>query len=140
LIWASDWAEIQFTKAVPVYFRTAPAPLPAITFDPPAAPPPETASNQADTTRDTVPSAELFRYIDGILATTKKQRGSDGKYFLQLINAKGKRLAYIDSSSILVSDALDQYLNQSVTVYGTVSAEKKSGALVIEVKTIRKKR
>ena len=136
LVWASDWAEIQFTKAVPVYFRRASQPLPEITFDRPPVSAPQPSRNP-----EPLDSSGLYRYLDGILSTTGGQRASgNGKYPLQLVDKKGKRLAYMDTSNIVVSSSIDQFLNRPVTVYGAVSTIKKSGVLVIKAKTIRHKR
>ena len=144
LVWASDWAEIQLTKAIPVYFKTDPQPLPEIIFDRGYDSDPPTGSapgifESAKSDPDAPPASGLYRFLDGILTTTHGQLGKDGKYALQLVDKKGKRLAYVDSSKIRVPNSIAQYLNRSVTVYGAVTTTKKSGTLVIDAKTIRPK-
>jgi hypothetical protein len=60
-------------------------------------------------------------------------------YEWQLVDADGKRVAYLDLSKLLLTDQIDNYTGHSVVVLGFLESIKKSDDLVIHAEGLRLK-
>lgn len=145
LIWAGDWAEVKFTKEVPVYFKKASPELPTIEFDSPADS--MEGENIASGDPDTVeggPSVYknkkdgmLPRYFEGTLQKASGSLGRKPKYKLQLEDRKGKRIAFVDTSNLLISTPVESFVEKDVILYGGAITLSDSKDIVIVARTIR---
>ncbi len=143
LIYAEDWAEISFSKSLPLYFKHPSKTLPVLSFGD------ETTRTQPDGSAPIAipgivpsvyanPSAESPpRYFEGILENATGWIGKKPKFKFQLVTGRGKRIAYVDITSLLVTKPIIYYLEKKVLIYGGAIGLDNSKEIVVYVRTIR---
>ncbi len=153
VIWAGDWVQIDFTKAVPVYFRYAggaKSEIPKLANgatvanstendDQSSYPLGSNSAVPAGSASEGPAVTDLFRHFDGILQSTRKRVTSDELYQWKLVDPAGKRIAYLDTSKLLISSSLREYEGQNVVIYGETQSAKNTKIVVVIAKTLRLK-
>jgi|GEM_PF-1965376 len=147
---AGDWVKVQITTSLPVYFSSKQAyseSLPPVALSEPEAPAnttstaPEEVPNyqiQDNTVVDTTPSeptdlegaimdpttgAPIDRILQGVIKPWKPvvpNPFSKPKYKWQLVNSRGKRLAFVDARNLVPNATLASYSGQAVSIKGTL--------------------
>ena len=146
LIYAEDWAEISFSKSLPLYFKHPSKNLPVLSFEDEAI---ETTEAQPDGSTQVsipgiVPSVYANpsiesppRYFEGILENSTGWIGKKPKFKYQLVTARGKRIAYVDIASLLVTKPILFYLDKKVLIYGGAIGLDDSRQIVVYARTMR---
>jgi hypothetical protein len=75
----------------------------------------------------------LSQLFEGTLASTRAMLEPRRPYHWQLLDASGKRIAYVDLSKLLLTEQIANYAGHAVVVLGSISPVKESNDLVIEV-------
>jgi hypothetical protein len=145
-----SWTQIRLEKTLVGYIQTGPATASAtasVSEAPaPAAPSPATAAPAAAPSAP--PSAapapddggsSLARLFEGTLASTKTLLMPKRPFDWQLVDASGKRIAYVDLSKLLLTDQIENYAGHGVVVLGALKPVKDSDDLVISVVGLRLK-
>lgn len=124
----------------------APDPTPAVV---PAAVPAPVETRAAPSTpagartRPTPMGAEasggpIAEYFDGFLrAVPSSLLGPGRRYTLQLVDAQGRRLAFLDTTNVLVNGPLSSFLERHVQVYGQRGVLDGGRELVLTARIIR---
>jgi hypothetical protein len=138
------WTQIHLEKAIVGYIQTgpsqpaAPAPVPeaapAAAAAAPAAPP--AAAPAASPAPDSVPLSRLY---EGTLTSTKSILLPKKPYDWQIVDASGKRIAYVNLEKILLTDQIENYGGRDVVVLGSLRQVKDSDDLVIDAVGLRLK-
>ena len=146
LIYAEDWAEISFSKSLPVYFKHPSKTLPVLIFEDE---PNKTTRAQPDGSTPVSipgivpsvyanPSVEIPpRYFEGILENATGWIGKKPKFKFQLVTGRGKRIAYVDITSLLVTKPIIYYLGKKVLIYGGAIGLDDSKEIVVYARTMR---
>ncbi len=140
-----SWTQVRLDKTIVGYIQTgagaaeavssAPAPAVAVATSPTPAPSaPSGGVASADGS-----SASLARLFEGTLATTKSLLMPKRPFDWQLVDASGKRIAYVDLSKLLLTDQIENYSGHGVVVLGSLRPVKDSDDLVILVEGLRLK-
>jgi pyruvate/2-oxoglutarate dehydrogenase complex dihydrolipoamide acyltransferase (E2) component len=132
------WTQVHLDKTLVGYIQVgSPAPAPA----PTAAPAASAAAGPA-----AAPSAPpgdgnvgLSRLYEGTLASTKSLLSPKRPYDWQIVDASGKRIAYVDLTKLLLTDQIENYAGHGVVVLGSLEPVKDSDDLVIRVVGLRLK-
>ena len=83
------------------------------------------------------PAVNLHRNFEGKLVLKPRKLGTERKFPFQLENAKGKRLAFIDTESLLSVDPLS-FKDKKVNILGKLEPIKEgSNDLVIRARILR---
>jgi hypothetical protein len=77
------------------------------------------------------------RLFNGTFEKTKRFLGRKPKYDYRLLDSQGKTLLYLDLSTLLITDPLENYLGLQVNVFGTGRVPVKSKYLLIKVESLR---
>ena len=153
VIRVGDWMEIEFIKAVPVYFRYPVNRLkkvPLIPFSSPeegsteiheqgSSPQNSNLTSESDSASEGLFVTDRPRYFDGILQFTLKQVTSIEPFQWTLVGSSGERIAYVDTSKLLIGSPLQELEGQNVIIYGVPSSIKSSKSIVIIARTLRLK-
>jgi hypothetical protein len=144
-----SWTQVRLDKTLVGYIQTstgAPEAAPAAPPAPaPVAPPVSAPSNPAPEPPAAAPSvpdegnASLSRLFEGTLASTKSFFASKRPYDWQLVDASGKRIAYVDISKLLLTDQIENYAGHGVVVLGSLKPVKDTSDLVILAEGMRLK-
>lgn len=150
LIWAGDWTEIRFTKAVPVYFQKFPSVFPEIVpqigtdSTPPALDERVVSSDyvapeigRAAAVSSGPSAGGIPRYFEGVFEQSKQSIGREPKYRYQIVGSDGKRIAFVETEAILISTSLEKFIGREVILYGDVTTIKKSKIIVVNARTLR---
>lgn len=150
------WLQVSLQSAVTGYVRgtppaTAPAPpapppsAPA-TPEPPAArptpaPPPATSTPPATPTPapappSASPATGIPRLFEGTLASTRTPLRPRRPHDWQLNDPNGRRIAFLDTSKLVLAPQLESYLGRQVSILGVPSALTDSSDLLITVQTL----
>lgn len=134
------WTQIRFDKALVGYVHNGPvepAPLASAPVSsaqssapaeaPNASAPPAAAAAPASGESNVA----LSRLYEGTLATTQSLLTPKRPYDWQLLDASGKRIAYLDLSKLLLTEQLSSYTGRTVVVLGTIRPVMKTNDLVI---------
>jgi len=137
------WTQIRLEKTLVGYIATTPA-LPVAPSEPtaPSAPPstPMTAPTAPAGALAPMPSGEkLSQLFEGTLAQTKSVFGPRRPFKWQLLDAAGKHIAYVDLSSLLLTDQIENYSGHAVVVLGSLKPVKETGDIVIVVEALHLK-
>ena len=73
------------------------------------------------------------------LASTQSLLTPHRPFDWQLVDASGKRIAYVDLSKLLLTDQIENYSGHAVVVLGSIRPVKETHDLVIEVEALRLK-
>ncbi|WP_438482090.1 SH3 domain-containing protein [Oleiharenicola lentus] len=128
----SDWALIKLDKPLQGFIAvgaTANTPSTAKPiFNVTTPPPASTSVTVASSTPVTTPgrpaaasanNADLARVLTGKFVVAKRLLNLNPPYDYQLMDSSGRRLAYIDTKRLLLTDKLEAYIDRSITVTGT---------------------
>ena len=77
--------------------------------------------------------------FEGTLASTKSILMLKRPYAWQILDASGKRIAFVDLSKLLLTDQIENYAGHGVVLLGSLQPIKDSDDLVIEVVGLRLK-
>ncbi len=105
----------------------------AVADQPELSPMPTYTEENADADAS-LPSPRLFH---GTFEKTKRFLGRKPKYDYRLLDSQGKTLLYLDLSTLLITDPLENYLGRQVNVFGTGRVPVKSKYLLIKVESLR---
>jgi hypothetical protein len=139
-----SWTQIKLEKTLVGYIQLSPsAPSPAASAPSaptaaapaPAAPAPGAALTQGSPSGD----VRLSRLYEGTLASTKTLLMPKHPYAWQILDASGKRIAYVDMSKLLMTDQIENYAGHGVVLLGSLVPVADSDDLVIEVVGLRLK-
>jgi hypothetical protein len=138
------WTQVRLEKTLVGYIQASPAaaaPATAVASAPvaPAVPAPSAAPVRAEQAAPADQNAALSKLFEGTLATTKSLIYPKRPYAWQLVDADGKRIAYVDLSKLLLTDQIENYAGHAVVVLGSLTSVKDAGDLVIEVEALRLK-
>ncbi len=148
-----SWTQVRLEKTLVGYIRTAPSeasPASAAQASPIAAAPETQAAAPASFPQAApAPSAAaapvqgdsvvLSRLFEGKLARTQSMLTPHRPYDWQLVDASGKRIAYVDLSKLLLTERIGNYNGHDVVVLGSMRPVKETNDLVIEVEGFRLK-
>jgi hypothetical protein len=115
-------------STAPVAASPAPAPAPSV---PPAATAPAPSAPSGD--------VALSKLFEGTLSGTRTLLSPRRPFDWQLVDADGKRIAYVDLSKLLLTDQIDNYAGHSVVVLGSLDSVKDSTDLVVRAEGLRLK-
>jgi len=139
----SGWTQISLDKPLVGYIQTVTsAPMPAAAPAPESAAPmpPPPAAPAASASVPIAPSdVALSKLFEGTLAGTRTLLSPKRPYDWQLVDADGKRIAYVDLSKLLITDQVENYAGHGVVVLGSLDTVKDSQDLVIRAEGLRLK-
>jgi hypothetical protein len=141
----SGWTQIKLFKNVVGYIRlggAAAAPVASaapVTAAPAAVPAPAPAAAPSDLAA--APASGLSRTVQGVLVETRRKFlvGPRQPYDYQLEDADGKRIAFLETSKVQPTTKLELYVNQFVTVSGSIRQTEDWKNLVVFVESIESK-
>lgn len=149
------WLQLNLKSPVTGYVRagsvstatTKPTPAPepetlapAGSLDPLLAPLPDAPAAAATATpgRAVAPAGALLpRMFQGTLASSRSAFRPRRPYDYQINDSRGDRYAYLDISSLLLTEQIDSYLGRNVQIYGTATNLPNSKEVVIKVETLK---
>jgi hypothetical protein len=139
------WTQIRLEKTIVGFIRTSPdapsaaaAPAAAPVPVAPAAPAPAVAAAPEAPAASTGTPA-LSRLFEGTLTGTRSLLSPHQPYPLQLVDASGGRIAYVDVSKLLQTDQIDAFRGHAVVVLGSFAAVAGSQDIVIIAEALRLK-
>jgi hypothetical protein len=77
------------------------------------------------------------RVFQGVFQKTRRVLGQGPKLDYQLVDANGRRIALLDLSSLLITESLQRYEGEWVSVFGTGTSRPGVSDVIIRVETIR---
>jgi hypothetical protein len=139
------WTQVKFSKKITGYIQVAgampaapsPTPAPAITEAP--APAPVSIDSNAPGHEVNTDANTLPRLLEGKVVSTRHPFTPRRPYDYELDDASGSRLAYVDVSHLLVTGQMDNYIDHTVDVYGTVKPMNNGNDLVITAESLQLK-
>jgi hypothetical protein len=150
-----SWTQVRLEKTLVGYIRTGAAqPSPAavgptvpvaafVTDTDAAAPAPAPAAAAPSAAAPSAPApgegVALSRLFEGNLAPTQSLLMAHRPFDWQLVDASGKRIAYVDLSKLLLTDQIGAYSGRAVVVLGSIKPVKETNDLVIDVEGLRLK-
>ena len=145
LIHVGDWAEIELTKAVPLYMLkpASVSPVAEVAHTAIVDAAPEVSAPIATTGRPVeavVPSSGIQPpNFEGTLKSYRKLFRLPSKYSLKLVDERGKRIALVDDEGLLISGSLSDYLGRQVVIFGVMVPIKEPKSYVIKATAMRLK-
>jgi hypothetical protein len=137
------WTQVKFSKKITGYIQVAgampaaPAPAPAITAAP--APTPIAVDSNAPGHAVNTDANTLPRLLEGKVVSTRHPFTPRRPYDYELDDASGSRLAYVDVSHLLLTGRMEDYVDHTVDVYGTVKPMNNGNDLVIAAESLQLK-
>jgi hypothetical protein len=137
------WTQVKFSKKIVGYIQVAgampaaPAPAPAITAAP--APTPIAVDSNAPGHAVNTDANTLPRLLEGKVVSTRHPFTPRRPYDYELDDASGSRLAYVDVSHLLLTGRMEDYVDHTVDVYGTVKPMNNGNDLVIAAESLQLK-
>lgn len=141
----SDWCQIRLEKKLQGFIATGAnanvSPTPAITGAAPVtAPPTAPVSTIGHAVPMTGNTADMPRLFAGRLVLAKRAiLNPNPPYDYQLIDASGRRFAYVDTRRLLLTDKIDVYIDRLISVTGTVRNTVDGKDLVIAAESMQRK-
>ena len=139
------WTQIKLAKNLVGYIQlagTMPPPAPAPAASAPAAPPAPAApavDNNAPGHAVNATVESLPRLLEGKVVSTRHPFTPRRPYDYELDDVSGSRLAYLDTSHLLLTAQIDSYVGHNVVVYGTVKPIEGGRDLVITAESLQLK-
>jgi hypothetical protein len=140
------WTQVRLEKTLIGFIRTGPETASAAPAAPAAAPVPvaPAAPVTAVAPAPEAPAASaggpaLSRLFEGTLTGTRSLLSPHQPYPLQLVDASGGRIAYVDASKLLQTDQIDAFRGHPVVVLGSFQAVAGSQDIVIIAEALRLK-
>jgi hypothetical protein len=90
----------------------------------------------ADANRGSRPET---RILEGYLQATPRFAGHRGNYPIQLVDAEGRRIAFVDASMLFLTEPIERLFDQKVMVHGPVQPDVRGRDLVIRAEVLRLK-
>jgi len=138
-----SWTQVHLDKTLVGYVQVSPsalAPMAAAPVAPAAtALPPAAAAPASPFTSTTSGDVRLSRLYEGTLASTKSILLPKRPYDWQILDASGKRIAYVDMSKLLMTEQIENYAGHGVVVLGSLEPVADTNDLVVEVVGLRLK-
>jgi hypothetical protein len=143
-----SWTQIRLEKTLVGYISSAPAAGPADAAassapGPGSAAPtsPAPVAAVASTAAPAPPegNAALAQIFEGTLASSRSLLSPNRPYKWQLVDASGKRIAYVDMKDILLTDRIENYIGHQVVVLGSLRPVKETRDIVIDVEAFHLK-
>jgi hypothetical protein len=140
-----DWSQIRLGKKIQGFIAVGatantPAdvkPLPAVTLAPVPAGSATAPGRPVPLTGDT---ADMPRLFAGKLVIAKRMFiNPNPPYDYQLVDVSGRRFAYVDTKSLLLTEKIDSYLDRNITITGTVRNTVDGKDLVIAAESMQLK-
>jgi hypothetical protein len=139
------WTQVKFSKKITGYIQVAgampaapsPTPAPAITEAP--APAPVSIDSNAPGHEVNTDANTLPRLLEGKVVSTRHPFTPRRPYDYELDDASGSRLAYVDVSHLHVTGQMDNYIDHTVEVNGTVKPMNNGNDLVITAESLQLK-
>jgi Bacterial SH3 domain len=137
------WTQVKFSKKITGYIQVAgampaaPAPAPTITEAP--APAAIAVDNNAPGHAVNTDANTLPRLLEGKVVSTRHPFTPRRPYDYELDDASGSRLAYVDVSHLLLTGRMENYIDHTVDVYGTVKPMNGGNDLVITAESLQLK-
>jgi hypothetical protein len=123
---SNDWCEVRVEKKLQGFIalgETANVAADARPVPPAATPaaPPATGSNLGRPVAMTGNSANMPRALTGTLVLARRPiLNPNPPYDYQLTDASGRRLAYIDTKRLLLTDKIENFLDRQIDITGTM--------------------
>lgn len=145
IIHVGDWAEIELTKAVPVYLQKSASASPVaevaqtliLDVEPAVSRPVVTTGGPVKTV---VHSGSIQSpNFEGTLKPYRRLFRLPSKYSLKLVDERGKRIALVDDERLLISGSLNDYLGRRVVIFGVMEPIKEPKSYVIKATAMRLK-
>jgi hypothetical protein len=136
------WTQIRLDKTLVGYIQTdASAAAPAAPASPalPATPRPAPAESAPSSPAPAAGDVALSKLFEGTLTGTRTLLSPRRPYDWQLVDADGKRVAYVDLSKLLIPDQIENYAGHGVVVLGSLDSVKDTTDLVIHAEGLRLK-
>jgi hypothetical protein len=140
------WTQVRFSKKIAGYIPAASAALPEPPPPPPApagqvAPPPAPAAVDSGAPGHATGTnvTALPRLLEGKVVSTRRPFAPRRPYDYQLDDASGNRLAYVDTSHLLLTVPMENYIDHTVDVYGPVNLMAGGNDLVITAESLQLK-
>jgi hypothetical protein len=136
------WTQVKFSKKIVGYIQLpgampSAAPTPEIATAPAPAPAPVNSNapgHAVNSDANTLP-----RLLEGKIVSTRHPFMPRRPYDFQLNDASGSRLAYVDVSHLLLTAHMENYIDHTVDVYGTVQPMDGGNDLVITAESLQLK-
>ena len=138
------WTQINLQKSLVGYIQAdaaasvstapvaaAPAPAPA--------PEPSGPTSVAPAPQPPTDDAGLSKLFEGTLTGTRTLLMPKKPFDWQIVDADGKRVAYLDLSKLRLTDQIENYTGHAVVVLGYLESVKNSSDLVIHAEGLRLK-
>jgi hypothetical protein len=146
----AGWSQIVIRKKIPLYINTSDVHVPAeasplttpesvepvtvaVTDEPELSPMPTYTEEKSAADTGLAPP----RLFHGTFEKAKGFLGRKSKYDYRLLDSQGKTLLYLDLSTLLITDPLENYLGLQVNVFGTGRVPVKAKHLLIKVESLR---
>ncbi|HTQ32208.1 MAG TPA: SH3 domain-containing protein [Opitutaceae bacterium] len=135
------WTQIKLARTLTGYIQLPSAlpATPAAVLPPPPPPPPVAINNSAPGHAVSSDVSTLPRLLEGKIVSTRRPFAPRRPYDYELDDASGSRLAYLDSSHLLLTAQMDGYVGHTVAVYGTVKPIEGGSDLVITAESLQLK-
>ncbi len=150
-----QWAKLSLKKPLVGYIQisSVPAPVatpaavnapatvntPAPAVVPPPGPTPTSFEPGRPANMGDGGSGILPRFIEGKIAASRGFLGAKKPYELQLNDASGTRLAYLNLAKLLLTEQPDKYIDHTVAVFGVPHTLPDGKGLVIDVESLQLK-
>jgi hypothetical protein len=131
---------ISANQAAPVAPAAAPVPAPPtapISTVSPAPPAPAAPATAAPA--QPAGNLRLSQLFEGTLTSSQSPLAPRRPFDWQLVDASGKRIAYVDLSGLLLTDQIENYAGHAIVVLGSIKPVKKTDDIVIEVEALHLK-
>ena len=128
---------ISANQAAPV--APAAAPVPAPTAAPVSSALPAPAAPATAAPAQPAGNLRLSQLFEGTLTSSQSSMAPRRPFDWQLVDASGKRIAYVDLSGLLLTDQIENYAGHAIVVLGSIKPVKKTDDIVIEVEALHLK-
>jgi hypothetical protein len=137
------WTQVRLEKALVGYILTgapAAAPMTSVPVDAAAAAPAPVAQPSAAPAASGAPASAgeapaLSQLFEGTLASSHTLLAPRRPFKWELVDASGKRIAYLDLKDLLLTEQIESYVGHQVVVLGSLRPVKETRDIVIDVES-----
>jgi hypothetical protein len=140
------WTQVRLDKTLVGYIQANPTVVPSVPEVAPSSPAPAAPASAPAAMPSTAPagtggdqSVALSRLYEGTLSSTRTILMPKRPYEWQLVDASGKRIAYVDLTRLLLTDQIENYNGHPVVVLGSLKSVQDGKDLVIDADGLRLK-